>query len=134
MSERGASSWLTTILVAEHGFTLHKQDFRDALSFRYGWRPLRLPSHCHCGEVFSVSHVLSCPKGAFPFICHSCIKDLLAWFFTEVCPNVSIEPASPSAIEWRDPFSQKCQYRRQGKAGRQSPELMGQQQEECILQ
>ena len=92
-SERGASSWLTTIPVAEHGFTLHKQDFRDALCLRYGWRPSRLPSHCLCGEVFSVGHALSCPKGAFPSIRHNRIRDLFARFLTEVCPNVSIEPA-----------------------------------------
>ena len=33
-SERGASSWQTTILLSEYGFTFHKQAFRDALCQR----------------------------------------------------------------------------------------------------
>ena len=33
--EKGASSWLTTLPLKTHGFTLHKQAFRDALSLRY---------------------------------------------------------------------------------------------------
>ena len=61
MGKRGASSWLTNVLVA--GFILNKQGFTDALCLRYGWRPLRLPSHCL--DVFSVSHPLSCSRGAF---------------------------------------------------------------------
>ena len=60
-SEKGASAWLTAIPIAEYGFSLHKQAFRDALCVRYGWLLARLPSHCLCGETFSVSHALSCP-------------------------------------------------------------------------
>ena len=40
-----------------------------------------------------MGHALSCPKGAFPSIRHNRIRDLFARFLTEVCPNVSIEPA-----------------------------------------
>ena len=35
--EKGASAWLTTLPLAEEGFNLHKQAFRDALCLRYGW-------------------------------------------------------------------------------------------------
>ena len=35
-SEKGASSWLSTLPIAEHGFALHKGEFRDALCLRYG--------------------------------------------------------------------------------------------------
>ena len=38
-SEKGASAWLTTLPIEEHGFSLHKQAFRDALCVRYGWEP-----------------------------------------------------------------------------------------------
>lgn len=34
--EKGASSWLTTLPLKEHGFSLHKTAFRDALALRYG--------------------------------------------------------------------------------------------------
>ena len=43
---RGASSWLTTLPLSEHGFTLHRSAFQDALALRYGWSPLRPPSLC----------------------------------------------------------------------------------------
>ena len=91
-SERGASSWLTAIPIAEYGFTLHKQAFRDALCIRYGWQPARLPSHCPCGVAFSVNHALSCPKGALPSIRHDRVRDITTQLLTEVCPNVAIEP------------------------------------------
>ena len=38
-SEKGASSWFTTLPIAEHGFCLHKGAFCDALCLRYNWRP-----------------------------------------------------------------------------------------------
>ena len=34
--EKGSSAWLTVLPVAEHGFLLHKGEFRDALCLRYG--------------------------------------------------------------------------------------------------
>ena len=45
-TEKGASSWLATLPITEHGFALHKGAFRDALCLRYGWRPSHLPSYC----------------------------------------------------------------------------------------
>ncbi len=35
--EKVASTWLTTLPIDNHGFSLHKTAFRDALSLRYGW-------------------------------------------------------------------------------------------------
>ena len=46
--ESGASTWLTALPIEEHGFSLHKGAFRDALCLRYGWRPPLLPSYCVC--------------------------------------------------------------------------------------
>lgn len=64
-SEKGASSWLTTIPLARYGFNLHKQAFRDALCPRFGWTPPKPASHCP-GQHFSVSHALSCPRVPCP--------------------------------------------------------------------
>ena len=50
-TENGASSWLSTLPIEEHGFALHKGAFRDALCFRYGWQPTHLPAHCVCGKA-----------------------------------------------------------------------------------
>ena len=57
--EKGASTWLTVLPLTEHGFTLHKAAFRDALAMRYGWTPPKLPSKCDCGNSFTVEHALS---------------------------------------------------------------------------
>ena len=46
--EKGASTWLTALPLAEHGFTLHKGAFRDDLALRYGWTPADMPSKCAC--------------------------------------------------------------------------------------
>ena len=74
--------------------TLHRlNQAPNALCVRYGWQLERLPSHCACGETLSLNHALSCSKGAMPSIRHNRIRDLLAQFLTEVCPNVAIEPA-----------------------------------------
>ena len=58
-SVKGASNWLATLPLNEHGFALHKSTFQDALALRYGWPPLCTPTLCACGASFSVDHVLS---------------------------------------------------------------------------
>ena len=79
---RGASSWLTTVPLNEHGFALHKSAFQ---ALRYGWPPLCSPSLCACGVPFSVGHVLSCPKGGLPSFRYNEVRDLTANLLTEVC-------------------------------------------------
>ena len=91
-AEKGASSWLSTLPIDEHGFALHKGAFRDALCLRYGWRPSHLPSHCICGEQFTVEHALSCSRGGYPSIRHNEIRDITADLLSEVCHNVGKEP------------------------------------------
>ena len=91
-SEKGASSWLSTLPIAEHGFALHKGAFRDTLCLRYGWHPTNLPSHCVCGNKLNVEHALSCPRGGFPSICHNEIRDITASLMSEVCHAVGTEP------------------------------------------
>ena len=51
--ESGSSSWLTVLPIQEHGFHLHKGDFWNALSLRYGLSPLNTSKSCHCGASFS---------------------------------------------------------------------------------
>ena len=91
-TEKGASSWLTTLPLEEYGFTLPKSAFQDAAALRYGWLPLRTLAHCACGSSFSVDHALSCPKGGLPSIRHNEIRDLTAKLLTKVCSQVAIEP------------------------------------------
>ena len=90
--EKGASSWLTALPVQEHGFSLHKTAFQDALALRYGWMPSCTPSHSVCGTNFSVDHALSRLKGGFPSIRHNEVRDITAELLSEVCHDVEIEP------------------------------------------
>ena len=91
-SAKGASNWLTTRPLQEHGFALHKSAFHDAMALRYGWSPQQTPAHCACGTSFSVEHALCCPKGGLPSIRHNEIRDLTATLLTEVCSQVAVEP------------------------------------------
>ena len=56
--ETGASNWLNVIPLEDQGFTLTKNEFRDALALRYN-RPFKgLPSKCSCGNNFDINHAL----------------------------------------------------------------------------
>ena len=82
--ERGSSSWLTTLFLSEHGFSLHKGMF-------YGWQPPLLCTFklCVCGKQFSIEHAFGCPCGGFPTIRHNELQDITV--LTEVCHNVRVE-------------------------------------------
>ena len=95
-SKKGASSWLSTLPIAEHRFALHKEAFRDALCLRYGWCLSNLPTICVCGKPFLVEHALNCACGGLPSIWHNELRDITADLLTEVCHNVRTEPALQS--------------------------------------
>ena len=40
LAVKGCSAWLTALPLREHSFALNKQEFQDALAFRYGWEIL----------------------------------------------------------------------------------------------
>ena len=111
-TEKGASSWLSTLPVSEHGFALHKGAFRDALCLRYGWRPSRLPSHCICEAQFTIEHALNCPRGGFPSIRHNEVRDITADLLSEVCHNVGLEPNLQNVTE--EPLTHRSANREDG--------------------
>ena len=92
-TEKGASNWLTTMPIKEHGFHLSKQEFWDSIRTRYGIPLTRLPSTCvACGVPFNVEHAFSCKSGGFVNIRHNDIRDFTAEVLREVCQNVEVEP------------------------------------------
>ena len=94
--EKGASVWLTSRPIEEHGYFLHKGAFRDAIALRYGWRPEGMPSTCVCGKANDVSHALSCPRGGYIIQRHNEVRDTTAAILKEAAPLVKcveIEPA-----------------------------------------
>ena len=92
ISTKGVSSWLTTLPLREHGFSLGKRDFRDAVALRYGWPIADIPVTCVCGQAFDVAHAMCCPRGGFPTLRHNEVRDILADLLTEVSPGVATEP------------------------------------------
>ena len=56
--EKGASNWLTTLPIKEHGFYLEKRAFWDALYLRFNIQLPNLPSKCVCGKLFTIDHAL----------------------------------------------------------------------------
>ena len=94
--EKGSSSWLTVLPLDDHDLCLHKGEFRDALSLRYGWSLSNIPQTCNCGKPFSVDHAMVCHMGGFPTIRHNEIRDITASLLTEVCHNVATEPCLQS--------------------------------------
>lgn len=111
-SEKGASTWLTTLPIADHGFALHKGAFRDALCLRYSWCPEQLPSRCVCDQKFTVEHALSCSRGGFPSIRHNEVRDITAEFLTEICHGVGTEPCLQPVTDER--LTQRSANREEG--------------------
>ena len=90
--EKGSGSWLTALPIKSLGYTLNKQQFRDSICLRYGWKVPNTPSYCQCGKKNDVDHALSCPKGGYVIMRHNHIRDLEAELMREVCRDVKVEP------------------------------------------
>ena len=77
--------------VAEHGFLLHKGEFRDALCLRYGWNLNNTPHSCNCGTSSSVDYAMIYHMGGIPTIRHNEIRDITATLLTNICHNIATE-------------------------------------------
>ena len=51
-----------------------------------------MPSHCACGDLFTVSHALSCKTRSFVAQRHDGIRNLLTSLLSKVCKDVEVEP------------------------------------------
>ena len=93
--EKGASSaWLTVLPIEEHGFTLHKSAFRDALALRYRWRPHEINAEClHLRETERhQSCPISCARVGYVITRHNEYRDVMATLLREVTSSVEVEP------------------------------------------
>ena len=78
--------------LADKGLALNKHEFRDSLRLRYDLSLVDLPSHCICGDKFTVRRALSCKKGGFVAQRHDGVRNLLTTFIDKICNNDEIEP------------------------------------------
>ena len=62
--DKGASSWLNAMPLADQGLALSKQEFRDALHLRYNLPLIDLPSLHECGDKFAVGPPSLIKRGA----------------------------------------------------------------------
>ena len=92
-NENGASIWLTVLPIKQNGFFLDKQAFWDVTRIRYDMPFERISTSCECGCPFDIQHAFSCPKGGFVITRHNEIGDITAELLTEICKNVTVEPA-----------------------------------------
>ncbi len=91
-SEKGSSSWLTSLPLKQYGFRLNKQEFHDAICLRYDMKIKDTARTCVCGETYSVNHCLTCKKGGYVILRHNSLRDLTAEVLREVCVDVGTEP------------------------------------------
>ena len=90
--EKGLSSWLSALPIADHGFHLNKGEFCDALCLRYDLSLTNVPQHCSCGKQLYADHAMTCHLGGFLTVRHNDIRGFTASLLTEVCHNVATEP------------------------------------------
>ena len=90
--EKGSSIWLTANPHKEHGFFLNKQEFRDSVCLRYGWKINGVPDTCACGLENDVDHALTCKRGGYVIMRHNALRNAEAALLKEVCHDVRLEP------------------------------------------
>jgi len=90
--EKGSGAWLTALPIQSLGYVLNKQEFRDSLCLRYGWKIPNTPMYCSCGKRNGVDHALTCALGGYVIMRHNKIRDLEASILKDICKDVKIEP------------------------------------------
>ena len=92
-SEKGASSWLSSLPLKSFGFCLNKQEFNDALALRYNFGIKDAARKCVCGSDNSINHSLICKRGGYVSLRHNSLRDVLAELLeTAGCKDVTTEP------------------------------------------
>ena len=90
--EKSAGAWLSALPLQSMGYVLNKQEFRDGLCLRYGWKIPNTPSFCACKTKNSVDHTLNCKRGGYVTMRHNNIRDFEASLLREICKDVKVEP------------------------------------------
>ena len=73
--EKGASSWFTIQPIEEHGFTLTKNEFTDAIHLHYNKTLKGMPSLCPCRQNYDITHAMNCKRGGIIIMGHNNVQD-----------------------------------------------------------
>ena len=76
--EKGAGSWLTALPIQSLGYVLNRQDFRDSICLRYGWKIPNTPLFCSCSKKNDVDHALTCMLGGYVVMRHDRVRNMEA--------------------------------------------------------
>ena len=90
--DKGASSWLTAVLLVDNGLVLNEQELRDSLRLKYNMPLSGLPSKCVRGGKYAVCHALSRKKEGFVAQRHDGVHNQLASRVGKVSTNIKVEP------------------------------------------
>ena len=91
-TEKGSGSWLIALPIQAMGYVLNKQEFKDSLCLRYGWKIPNTPLYCSCGTKNDVDHALNCKTGGYVIMRHDKIRDEEVSILKQVCKDVKVEP------------------------------------------
>ena len=91
-SEKGASSWLTSLPLKSLGYILNKQEFNDAVALRYNLKIKDTAKLCVCGEMNTLNHNLICKLGGYVSLRHNTLRDTTAELLRYTCRDVVTEP------------------------------------------
>jgi hypothetical protein len=73
-------AWLSALPSTVNRTDLSAQEFRDAITIRYGITPSGLPASCKgCDARFTLQHALGCKKGGLVIFRHNKIGDKLVY-------------------------------------------------------
>ena len=91
-SEKGASTWLTSLPLKSLGYILNKQEFNDALALRYNLKIKDTAKLCVCGDINTLNHSLICKRGGYVSLRHNTLRDTTAELLRYTCRDVVTEP------------------------------------------
>ena len=87
--EKGASTWLTALLLKSLNYVLNKQDLQDGICLRYGWVIESTPKICAGGEKNSSYHALDYKLGGYVSMRHNSVRDTVAFFWRKQSVEMS---------------------------------------------
>ncbi|KAI0985631.1 hypothetical protein GJ496_000504 [Pomphorhynchus laevis] len=85
-----ASTWLTAKPISKIGYNLSRNQFKHAMTIRYGLERPNAQITCQCGHPFNLCHCISCQSSCIPAIRHNAMLDNFADELTKICSSVCI--------------------------------------------